>query len=373
MRNRLMRIRRNFKKIIEELVRRKLPGLFIIMFFRQKNVKTNLSSLNHIVFLRPGKLGDMLVATPLFKTLKSEIPSVKITVVCSSYNYTIIKNDPHVDFAKITNFHSFLNMIHLFRWIVKSRADVVIDLTPGFSRTSTLLACFLRRANIRTAGMHKGEFSGFFDITTDVHGKHIIERNRILVETVINHKFKDSDFRPLVYSTEKQKTMANEFIMNTGDKKFRLGINLSAGHPERQWSFKNYEMLVGKLYEEYREEISVILFSHGEQREWASKIAGKSASLISPAADIITTAEILKFCRLLFTPDTVFLHFASAMKIPVIGLFHTAGENLIRWRAYDVSSKELIAGDLEEINDISPEKAFNEIKEFKKNLEREME
>ncbi|HEX2959619.1 MAG TPA: hypothetical protein VHO70_22475, partial [Chitinispirillaceae bacterium] len=64
-----------------------------------------------------------------------------------------------------------------------------------------------------------------------------------------------------------------------------------------------------------------------------------------------------------------FLHLASAVKIPVVALYCTAGENLIRWRAYDVLNRELIASQSEDVNEISAEGAFEEIKNIIETLD----
>lgn len=369
MPNQPIQIKNSLNKTIDNLVRRKIPGLFLSLLFRKQNAGNSKPlSFNHIVFLRPGKLGDMLVATPLFHAVKKEMVNVRITVICSPYNNAIIKNNPDIDNIKIANFHSFLKMIGLFRWIVRNRADLVIDLTPEFSRTTTLLSLFLRNAQIKTAGMHKGEFAKYFDINAEPEGMHIIDRNRVLLETVLSHKFNNSDFRPLIYATDVQKSFATDFISNSCDSKCRLGINLSAGANERQWSFDNYLSLVKMINIEFGDKLSIILFSHGEQRNWAEKIAKTGNIKVVPNTDIPTIAEILKACNILFTPDTVFLHLASAVKVPVVALYGTSGENFVRWRSFGVLSKDLIAGENKTVNEISVEKAFVNLKEMVNSL-----
>lgn len=364
-------MKNNMKFAIEKLVRRTIPGFFLSILFPNKKIYSGDNSrLHHIVFLRPGKLGDLLVATPLFHALKTEIHDLKVSVVCSPYNYVIIQNSPDIDKIRITNFHSVPDIFRCILWITRNNADMVVDLTPGFSRTTSLISRFLQMAKIRTAGMHKGEFSKFFDITTDNQGCHIIDRNRMLLETAVNHCFKDSDFRPIIYSTEKQAETAAEYIKKNCCAGFILGVNLSAGQKERQWSYQNYLNLVKMVQRSYSEELTIILFSHGEQRLWAKNISDQMPVQIAPSTDMLTTAEILKYCNLLFTPDTVFLHLASAANIPVVALYCIGGENLIRWRAYNVLSKELIANDSEDVNEISPEDAFENVKEMVNLLKR---
>lgn len=241
---------------------------------------------------------------------------------------------------------------------------MVVDLTPGISRTSTMLSCFLGKAGTRTAGMHKGEFSRFFDINTDPQGMHIIDRNRILLETVLQYQFKTTGFNPLIYSTKEQVAAAADFIRGVGKDEFIIGINLSAGRKERQWAYENYLSLSLMILKYLGESVKVILFSHGEQKLWAEQIARQTGFHIAPSTDILTTAEILRFCELLFTPDTAFLHLASAVKVPVVALYCTAGENLIRWRAYGVKARELVASQALNVNEITVQEVFKEINDM---------
>lgn len=354
-------IQKKMKQQIETLFRCKIPGLFLTLFFRKRSASAYIGFPRHIVFLRPGKLGDMLVATPLFHALKTELPQITITVACSPYNHVIVKNTGDADNIKVVNFHSLRSLLALLKWIRSNRVDLVVDLTPGISRTSTMLSCFLGMASIRTAGMHKGEFSRFFDINTDPQGMHIIDRNRVLLETVLPYQFKTVDFHPLIYSTEEQVAEATDFIRGVGKDEYILGINLSAGKKERQWEYENYLGLSLKILKYFGKSVKVILFSHGEQKHWAEQIARQTGFHIAPSTDILTTAEVLRFCELLFTPDTAFLHLASAVKVPVVALYCTAGENLVRWRTYGVKARELVASQTLDVNEISAQEAFNEI------------
>lgn len=359
-------------EIIDSLFRYKIPMFFFRILQKKRSSNELEKPIRNIAFLRPGRLGDLLVATPLFHALKSEKPEIAITVICSQYNSILIKHSTDVDTVKVVNFHSIRAMIGLYKWICRNQIDVTIDLTPGFSRTSTLLSYFLRMSNKRTAGMHKGEVARFFDINTEVYGLHIIERNRILLETVLQYQFKSTDFHPLLYSTDKHVSGAAEFTNQIGSNRLIIGINLSAGRKERQWEFDNYMKLASLIRQHYCESVEVILFAHGLQRQWAEEIGRSVGFLVAPSTDILTTAEILRSCKLLFTPDTAFLHLASAVRVPVVGIYHTAGENLIRWRAYGVLTRELVSCHAEDVNEISAESAFTEIKDMINTLEKKL-
>ncbi len=50
-----------------------------------------------ILVIRPEKLGDLVVATPVFRALKASFPSSHLTVVTDELYGDILQDDPHVD------------------------------------------------------------------------------------------------------------------------------------------------------------------------------------------------------------------------------------------------------------------------------------
>src|SRR3982751_1682092 len=54
--------------------------------------------IRKIVFIRPHQgLGDLLLATPVFRALKSARPDVQLHFVADSYNHPAVKNNPDLD------------------------------------------------------------------------------------------------------------------------------------------------------------------------------------------------------------------------------------------------------------------------------------
>jgi ADP-heptose:LPS heptosyltransferase len=299
-----------------------------------------MSKVNKLLFLRPGKLGDMIVATPLFKAIKRSNSDTYIAVACSPYNEIIIRNNPNLNCIRVVNYHSILAVLQLIFWIRKQKFDWVIDLTPGISRTSTMVSRLIKSPVIHTAGMHKGEHSRYFTKVTDFKDMHVIDRNKLLVENVLNCSFK-SEFNPDIAVLQEHEKKADALLNSTYDKSIRIGINCSAGDKRRQWSESKYLELV-KLINEKIPKASVVLFSVGVQDEWVLRIQ-KSQKRVVPiiGVDILTVAALIKRMSFFVTPDTSLLHIASGSKIPIIGLYCVSGENLIRWRTLYHQQQEI--------------------------------
>ncbi len=309
-----------------------------------------------LLFLRPGKLGDMIVITPLFRAVKTAFPDSYIAIACSPYNEIVIRYNPFLDHIRVVNFHSFLHVIKLILWIRKQHFDWIIDCTPGESKTSTLISKLVRSKSSRTAGMHKGYVTGFFDRVTDNKDMHLIDRYKLLLEDVLNCRFSGS-FHPDLFFADQHRARAEKLLECVADKS-KIGINLSAGAPERQWTRENYHEYLKLLSEKY-ENHALVLFSVGKQLKWAEEFAQEFKNAIClPETDLLTITALIKCMSVFFTPDTSLMHIASGFTIPTVGIYCVGGENFIRWKSYKCMSRELVAVKSMDVNEITPLEAF---------------
>ena len=53
-----------------------------------------LEQVKSILIIRLDKVGDLVLATPVFKNLKMSIPGVKISVLVKGYAAGVLKNNP---------------------------------------------------------------------------------------------------------------------------------------------------------------------------------------------------------------------------------------------------------------------------------------
>jgi ADP-heptose:LPS heptosyltransferase len=311
-----------------------------------------------VLFLRPGKLGDLIVATPFFRPIKTLEPSIRIAVACSPQNSVIVKNNPFVDEIRVVNFHSLMDVIRFIFWIRKQHISHLIDLIPGFSRTSSLIARFVR-SKVRTiAGMHKNKGIRNFDIVTNTEGTHIIERNRVLIETALGLKF-TNDLRTELFPLERHIQNVTTLLVNSDPQLPLVGINCSAGEIERQWGKEKYVELIRRLLQSYQF-ITLVLFAVGEQVAWVREHFSNSTRIVIVAGyDLHTVTAMISGLALFITPDTSLIHIASGYKVPIVGLYCVDGENLLRWRAYNCISRELVASTTHNVNDLTVDVVVN--------------
>lgn len=346
--------------------RRHLPYLFFRLLFKNKPISSSKPPM-HVAFLRPGKLGDMIVATPLFSLTRKYLKDCRITVICSPLNQTILSDNPDIDCCKVINFHSLKQVLGGIKWIQKEKVDLLIDLTPGISRTSAFMVQMCRKKGIRAAGMLKGRFSEFYDI--HLHNTaplHIVDRNVLLLNSSLGSDFSGIN-RPEIYFSSRILSESDSFLNSVCLKdKTVIGLNLSAGRPERQWSFQNYEKLINLILK--NQKCSVLLFSTGSQRRWSNMLCEKYISLLEvPEGSFLSVVSLIKACRILVTPDTSFVHASSATGTPVTALYMAKDENFIRWKPYGVPFRTAISA-TGKINDITAEMVYECIDDLLKEI-----
>lgn len=100
---------------------------------------------SHFLVIRPGGLGDALMAVPFLKILRRSFPKGRITLVLQKKNQAALKNLPFFDELIVMDDPKSL-FKNIFR-ILLTRFDIVLDLEP-FRKVSSIVS-YLSGAAIR--------------------------------------------------------------------------------------------------------------------------------------------------------------------------------------------------------------------------------
>ncbi|MBD3320654.1 MAG: hypothetical protein GF350_06125 [Chitinivibrionales bacterium] len=308
-------------------------------FFAKRTECTGKRPLKSIAVLRPGKLGDMLVITPLLHLLKKHAECSHCTVVSSLYNEIIVRHNPHVDEIKPVNFHCFADVAQCVGWIRRRHFDAIIDCTPGISNTSFLISQIAGKTSL-LAGFHKAQMACYYDVVYTDDTVHLCMQAAGLFELMTGHKV--TEVPPIeLRASERDTSTACDFFSSNGLEKFKmiLGINLSAGSPERQWSPEKYGRLIELLQEVSAGwgTMAIVLFSAGRQHSRAQVLSRRFEDVfVVPQTGFLTVSEMLARTDLLISPDTAMIPAACAHKVPVVGLYRDHRQTLTRWGPFGV-------------------------------------
>ncbi|MEK6647326.1 MAG: glycosyltransferase family 9 protein [Candidatus Firestonebacteria bacterium] len=306
-----------------------LIAIFIIrIFFRRdkKNIPADVLSkkFKNILVIRIDRIGDMLLATPVFRTIKKVYPDSKLIVFASSYNKNVIEGNPYVDKVLVhSGILSSLNTLEVEKF------DLAIDLFCGFNLKSALLCC-LSNAEIKLG--YKSKFSKhFFDFEVEP-----VKESQY--EAISNLKLlgpfgiKTNDIKLDVYPVEsnKKKNLNQKII----------GINIGTRRKVHRWSYENFAALADKIIEKFNAQV-IITWGPGEldlaKKTLASMKNGDGLlvashchkAVLAPGTDARQLASLLNSFDLFICGDTGPFHIAVAMDIPVIAIFGKS--DYIRW------------------------------------------
>jgi len=307
-----------------------------------------------ILVVQIGKLGDMILMTPLFVELKSLYPDSEISVLASPKNSVISKNlsvvDNTYEYSK-----KLLPTIRLINTLRNKSFDLWIDPKDEYSSTSKLLKSFCKSK--KSIGFNFDKI--VFDVNLNDYktGEHRVDINL----TPINYLCKEKRFRivrPLIEIPEQDKINIKQRLEKiTGNK---LLINVSAGIESREWSTENWVNVTKNI----KSGVNVFLAGQEKDYDRIKSIIDESKRdkmHFVETKTVFEFAELIKDCDLLVTPDTSAVHLASCFNTPIVCLYNSVEWNRKKFSPLSEKQVILISKEENSINSIMPEAVLKAI------------
>ena len=350
----------------------KIKALFFRVFERTLNKGNpdfrpiNGDKIQRVLFLRPEKLGDMVISFPVFDGLKKFYPHLKISILGSPRNFPIIKNDPRFENIFMYTKNIWRDLKEFYR--IRSRHfDCVVDMICDDSVTALFLSQFLAPGKPRI-GVGKMKFKDYYDFNFDHrlnNTGHIIENTLKLLEAFGIDTSRVNPFAsPYLSSNSKQK--AQEFFdsLTQFDKHgLKIGLNLSAGSESRAWALNNYKELADRIGLAFPGS-SIILFTIPSERARAVELRSSTNTKLTIIPDNLELSDVCAIIRhldVLISPDTSLVHIARSFQVSVVGLYTRFMKNYLLWRPFGQESGSVISGNDHNIHDISADQVFESL------------
>ncbi len=375
IRKRKLSFIRRFIKSIEIWFRLRLLSILKLLF-TPREIKEMISPEDipnaRVLFLRPDRIGDVIISTPAIKLIKKNYPSIHLDMLASKRNLRVIKRLPYIDDIVLYRKNPILFLWSLVKVFLR-KYDIAIDLMDVPSVTSAVYL-IASRASYRLGFARKpGGYNVNFIYNVYVpslpKGKsHIIERTSQVV-----HPFgipvTREDMRPdFPLGTEEMnyaKRIYASYRRRIDTPTTMVGVNISAGKITRWWGEENYASLVRGIIERG---FTPILLYEPSWRNLAltiERLVNDKRFILGPALDDFSLyAAFVKGIDILITPDTSVVHLASAFKIPTVALFPEDYENYMNWRPFDIPSRVVRSPVMDELWHIRVEdviRAFDEL------------
>jgi ADP-heptose:LPS heptosyltransferase len=317
------------KKKIEVFFKTLFLKVFLLFMPAKKSTEIPvLTADDKILLVRLNRIGDALVTSAFIEQLRKHTPA-QIHVLADSKNYFVFKQIPAVNniYVMLKNRKDYLTLLERLR---QEQYKVIVDLHDDVSTTASLIIAKLQAPF--KFGLEKKN-SRIFTATTpklDSTSTHVIERNLELLKLFgfsPDRAAAGIHYLPEPASIEK----AEEFMQKRfPEKKFTVGVNISAGSEARFWGIRKYQEFV-KFLKNYN--INIVLLSTSRDLKHAFRIYNERDKIFyTPSFDEF--AAIMSKIDLLFSPDTATVHLAAIYKLPVFGIYvKYATEDMI-WYPY---------------------------------------
>jgi len=264
----------------------------------------DFSKLKKILIIRLSSIGDILLTTPLIRSIKKKNPAIQIDFVLKEEFFELMQNNQYLTNIHKYTKHSFGKQT-LINALIANKYELVIDLQNNLRSRE-----IIRSLRCQVLRFKKNSVKKF-----------------LLVHFKIN-KLKDAHQIPVRYAEAAGVDLDTEgldFItlhepdpnLKTDEK--YIGLCPGAKHFTKRWP-KEYFIELGNSLESagYR----IVLFGGSEEVELCFELEKQIKNALNLCnTSILQVGADMKICRAIYTNDSGLMHLASAIKVPVIAFF----------------------------------------------------
>ncbi|MDE3056241.1 MAG: putative lipopolysaccharide heptosyltransferase III [Verrucomicrobiota bacterium] len=295
--------------------------------------------MKKILVIKLRHLGDVLLTTPLFGSLRQAFPHATIDAYIYQESIPMLEGHPAIRHFLTRNpkkkgWRRWQEELELFYSIRKEGYDLVLNLTEG---DRGVIAAWASKAPLRVGFAPKGRWqkARLTHIVKSPHSlRHTVERNLDALRRIgINPQEKSLFFA----IAQEDKKRVQELV---GKGPFVLI------HPASRWRFKCWPVekmrhLAKKLIER-GERVVLTAGVDPAEKEMVEKI-GQGLDLLQLAGflSLKELGAVIAASKLLVTVDSLPLHLASALKKPVVVLFGPTSE--ITWGPWENLHARVVA------------------------------
>lgn len=264
----------------------------------------DFENIKSILIIRLSSLGDILLSTPLIRTIKTRFPHIEIDIIVKLQYYNVIAHNQH-----LRNKYSFSSakQKEMMSELKKQSYDLIIDLQNNI-KSRKLTA----RLQGKTVRFKKRSIKKFVLVNTKIN--LLKDAPQIPVryaETIEGFKLDDSGLDIVTTAIPSDFLLKNENY---------IGICPGSRHFTKMWPLDYYVKLCRLLI---KNGWNILLFGGLTDRKICLEIKNQVPEAINLQNDddILQTAANMILCRAIYCNDSGLMHTACAAELPVIAFF----------------------------------------------------
>ena len=283
--------------------------------------------MKKILITRTDRIGDVVLSTSVFKSLKNSFPSVSISVLVRNYTKDIVTNNPNIDEVIIYDpegEHRTIRGLHELAKEIKSKnfdtalilfLNFKVGLLTYLSRIPRRIGPATKLAQIFLTDRINQHRSGV--------GKHETDYNLELTEILGVKPIRQSEiYIPDEITSSVDKLFSSLITRHSSLITFIVGIHPGSGGSARNWKSERYAELANKIIEKTGATVFVT-GGHGEEElldRIIGSIKGKAVKYISYGG-LKELAGVIKKFNVMVGPSTGPIHIATAVGTPVVSIY----------------------------------------------------
>jgi lipopolysaccharide heptosyltransferase II len=311
-----------------------LIGSTIFFPFGLKRLKLP-EKVKNILVIRLDGIGDVMLSTPVYESLKKKYPSAKLTILVSSDAKGVVEMNPYVNnvlvlrntWFAIDNRIKFSEILSILRKIRKENFDIGIDLRGDIR---SILLMFFGKIGFRISyGITGGGF--LLNMMSGYEKEmHEVDKNLKLIEEfdckatnkrlLINYS--QADEESILTLLEREHVCKDEIL---------LAVHTETGYPSKSWKKERFVQLLQEMNK--RNYGRIVLIGNGsddiEFRYIYERLNFNYINTVGKLS-IRKLAVLLERCAVLISCDSGPVHVATAVGTPCIVLFSGAND-LKQW------------------------------------------
>ncbi|MFZ1729258.1 MAG: glycosyltransferase family 9 protein [Bacteroidota bacterium] len=272
--------------------------------------------IRSILVIKPRAIGDVLLSTVVLPNLRAAFPEAKISFLTEVPAADIIRENPFVDQAIISN-PTDKSFLRLLIELKRSSFDLVFDL---FCNPRTAQMTFATRAPIRVGYPFRGRAWAYnVHVQTRADRIHNTEFNLDAIS------FLDIPIVERRLSFPLPTNRLAQYAEVTKSLRKRTGpliaLNSSGTWETKRWGLQHFAQLADLLIERFDANV-MLLWGPGEEHDVSAiQKMMHSPCIIAPPTRIGELGALLANCDFTISNDSGPMHISAAVRTPTLGIF----------------------------------------------------
>lgn len=287
----------------------------------QRPLTPVLGTTPRVLIVRPRKIGDMVLMTPLLRTVRRAYPGATLVVLAQPPCDQVLANNPHVDAVwRYPSDGDLGGYLALARRVRRMRFDAIVD---AFGTPATARLTRIAQAPRRIGPRLRGRAWAYTDpVVLPADGTYVgATLGRLLWPLGLRLDRLGTEMFP----GQEDRDYARQVLQNFPIAKDQplVAIGPAVGQAHRRWSADGFARLADALIDRWGARILFVRGPGEAPTVNAVRAAMRSAALPDyPETRTLTQlAALLARCSLFIGHDTGTRHVAIAMGVPTVGIF----------------------------------------------------